>query len=182
MVMNKKIRMFRSVIIAALVPMVMLSCKHSKRDLIIGAWHAVKLDNPEMDSFFINSQAFIDTVGKGTDAAANMQLYGVANMDSMRKVLQGQYDSAKAIQMQAVTNTVFNFRKDSIVVLSFNGATDSSKWYFDESGALVLDELATNQQAGKVKMDVLELTDATLKLKFEENNATSTVTFKREGK
>lgn len=150
--------------------------------MLIGNWQAVKLENPSMDSFFSKSQLYIDTVGKGNDAATNFAIYGVTNMDSMRKVLQEQYDSAKMMQAYAVSNTFFNFRKDSIVVLSFNGNVDSSKWYLDESGGLVLDELNNTAAAEKIKMVIVALGDTVLKLRFEENGAKSTVTFHPTGK
>lgn len=156
---------------------VLLACREHKGAMLVGTWHAVKLENPDMDSFFIRSQQYIDTVGRGNDTAGNRRLYGVTDMDSMRRVLQGQYDSARAMQLDAVNNTVFSFRKDSIVVLSFNGSIDSSKWYINDSGALVLDELNGYGTGDRVKMQIAALTDTMLKLKFSENGAISTVTF-----
>jgi hypothetical protein len=150
--------------------------------MIIGKWHAVKLENPDMDSFFIKSQIYIDTIGKGHDDSTNLRLYGVANMDSMRHILQAQYDSAKAMQYAAVTNTTFNFRKDSIVILSFNGSVDSSKWSFDKDGELVMADLNGQNAGDKIKMEIVTLADTVLKLKFKENTSVSTVTFHPEGK
>lgn len=174
--------MKRTIVFILLLSLVCFACKRSKKEMIIGKWHAVKLENPDMDSFFIKSQAYIDTIGKGHDAATNMQLYGVANMDSMRVILQAQYDSAKGMQALAIENTTFNFRKDSIVVLSFSGSVDSSKWFLDESGSLVLDDLNGHGAGDKITMEVVSLSDTVLKLKFKENNATSTVTFHPERK
>jgi hypothetical protein len=174
--------MKRSIIAVVLLSLVLFSCKRNNKEAIIGKWHAVKLENPEMDSFFIKSQIYIDTIGKGHDAATNIQLYGVANMDSMRHILQGQYDSAKTMQDAAVNNTIFNFRKDSVVILSFNGSVDSSKWYFDASGSLVLAELNGYGPGDKIKMELVALSDTVLKLKFIENTSVSTVTFHPEAK
>lgn len=173
--------MKRTIILLLLCTVIVSACKHDKKSMITGKWHAVKLENPEMDSFFIHSQAYIDTVGKGHDDATNKELYGVANMDSMRRVLQGQYDSTKKMQTDAVTNTIFQFRKDSIAVLSFSGVTDSSKWFFDADGDLVLRDMHPGSDE-TVKMQVLELSESVLKLRFEENGASSTVTFHPEGK
>jgi len=157
---------------------ILFSCKHDKKEMLVKTWHGVKLENPQMDSFFTESQMYLDTVGKGHDDASNMALYGVTNMDSLRHVMQQQLDSAKEMQMSAVKNTIFNFRKDSVVILTFSGNVDSSKWYFDTDGSLVLDELSPKQPGGdKVKMEVLALSDTVLKLKFAENGSSSTVTF-----
>ena len=169
-----------AVFILILSSISLFSCKQNKSSQhgnIIGMWHAIKLENPDMDSFFANSQVYIDTIGKSNDDMVNLAIYGVTNMDSMRKILQQQYDSAKAMQENAVLNTVFNFRKDSVVILSFNGATDSSRWYFDKGDTLVLDELNKGNAGDRLKMQVITLSPTTLKLRFMENDAYSTVTF-----
>ena len=172
-------RIQRSTILLLLITLVLFSCKQNRRTMLIGTWHAVSLDNPDMDSFFTRSQQYIDTIGKANDTATNRRLYGVTNMDSMRHILQGQYDSAKAMQRDAVNNTVFRFRKDSMVILSFNGSIDSSRWYINDSGALILDELNGYGPGDRVKMQIEALTDTVLKLKFSENGAISTVTFRK---
>ena len=174
--------MKRQTVYLILLMVLMLACKGRKRDALVGTWHAIKLENPEMDSFFKNSQAYIDTVGKNHDAATNIELYGVANMDSMRKFLQQQYDSTKAMQMDAVAHTVFKFRKDSIVELFFNGGIDSSKWYLDKDGALILNDLNAQSAEDKARMEIVELSGSVLKLRFRENNSSSVVTFRQEGK
>ena len=177
--------MRRTHIYLLLLSVTLFSCQGNKNQLILGKWHAVKLENPSMDSFWNSSQAYIDTIGKNGDAATNMALYGATNMDSMRHLLQQQYDSAKSMQYNAVLNTTFNFRKDSVVILSFSGNVDSSKWYFSDKTekTIILDDL--NGQKGatpdaKVTMDILTLADTALKLRFQENGSASTVTFHRE--
>ncbi len=174
--------MKRLVIYIALLALLVYGCKGNKRNMLIGTWHAVKLENPEMDSFFKNSQGYIDTVGKNNNAATNIALYGVANMDSMRKFLQQQYDSTKAMQMDAVAHTTFKFRKDSVVELFFNGSIDSSKWYLDKDGALILNELNAQSAEDKARMEIVELSGDVLKLRFRENTSSSVVTFHPEGK
>jgi hypothetical protein len=179
--------MRKTFIYLILISLVLFSCKRGKKELILGKWHAVKLENPSMDSFFANSQAYIDTIGKNNDPATNMSLYGATNMDSMRHLLQQQFDSAKFMQLNAVMNTMFNFRKDSIVLLSFNGSLDSSKWYFNtkNENELILAQLNTEKGAApndNVTMKVLALSDTVLKLRFEENGSASTVTFNRNEK
>lgn len=135
------------------------------------------MENPELDSFYRNTQNFIDTFGKGHDDATNIQIYGVANVDSMRQLLQMQHDSARATQADAVTQTFFTFRRDSVALLSFSGALDSSKWSVDASGNLVLSEMSPSGPAETMTMEILSLTDTVMKLKMHENNVTSTVTF-----
>ena len=79
--------------------------------------------------------------------------------------------------MDAVIHTVFTFRPDHVAILSFSGAIDSSKWSFDTTGKLVLTEMSPNGPAETMSMEVITLTDSVLKLKMQENNTFSTVTF-----
>ena len=174
--------MKQTFIFIALLSFVALSCKPGKKDMLLGSWSGVKLENPAMDSFFTNSQTYIDTIGNNGNAATNMELYGVTNMDSVRKILQQQHDEAKSKQMAAVTNTVFNFKKDSVVYVSFNGNMDTSKWYMENDALLTMESLSGQDKGIKVRMDIITLTDSELKLKIEQQNTYSTVTFKRSGK
>jgi len=173
--------MRRVAVYLLVISLALFSCK-SKHDMLVGNWHAVKLENPEMDSFFINSQNYIDTIGRKNDESTNVRLYGVTNMDSLRKVLQTQYDTARAMQQNAVTNTVFRFRKDSLAVLIFNGMVDSAKWHMDKDDKLVLEDLHDQNAAEKINMEILKLTDVVLKLRFKEDSNFSVVTFRRVGK
>ncbi len=189
--------MRKGLVCLLLLMLVMFSCKHDKRKMLIGNWHvvkfennlqmitgnwqAVKLENPEMDDFFRKSQLFIDTLGKANDAATNLRLYGSANMDSIRHALQVQYDSSLAIYSKPVTNTSFNFTDDGIAVLSFNGNVDTSTWYVDSSGALVLHDMNQANAGDHVKMEIISVSDSVLKLRFRENNSFSTVTFRHSG-
>jgi hypothetical protein len=171
--------MRKAIVYVVFVSLALFSCNANKgpNRVLVGTWHAVKFDNPNIDSFFKNSQAYIDTVGKGNDDATNMMLYHATNMDSIRHLLQEQFDSAKLLQMNAVLNTVFTFRKDSIVILSFNGGVDSSKWSIDNTGAIELTDLTEGGAGDKLKMEIVSSSDTVLVLKFKEDSAYTTVTF-----
>ena len=158
------------------------SCKGNKRTAILNTWHAVQLDNHSMDSALQSMQAFIDTVGKNTDAATNMEMYGATNIDSLKKILQVQLDSVNVMQDRALKETVFKFRKDSVAILSFSGNTDSMKWYFDTDTSITLNNLGGIGSMDQVRMEVISLSDTAMKLRFKENGTSSTVTFHPEGK
>lgn len=153
-------------------------CKDDPKDLIVGKWQAVSVESPELKEQIANSKVFFDTVGTSTDAAANEQLYGVRNMDSMRVVLKAQLDSFLATQDATVQNTWMNFDKNGTVVASFNSPPDTVKWYFDDEGNLMLDELEQKGAGTKIKMEVSRLEDTILQLKYNENGFSSTATFK----
>jgi hypothetical protein len=174
--------MKRTIIYILFLSIIIYGCGHSKNEQLLGTWHVVRMENPEMDSFFVNSQRYIDTMGATKDTAINMALYGAANMDSLRGLMQQQFDSAKNMQMNAVKNTVFTFLKDSVSILSFSGVTDTSKWYIDKEGKLVIHKAGEGTAPETVKMEILALSDTALKLKFSEERSSSIVTFHPEKK
>jgi len=144
-------------------------------------WRASEVDSKEMDSIMNQGQKFIDTVGKNTDPASNVTLYGTANMDSLKHALQMQLDSVRMMQAESVTSTVFQFRKDSVAVLEFSGRTDSMKWQV-EADTITLSPLNGLGSLEEVSMEIISIADTTLKLKFRENGASSIVTFHPEKK
>jgi len=173
--MKKTIAIFCSVVLLA-------ACQHSKRDMLIGSWQAVSIDNPQMDALMTQGQIFIDTVGKHTDAATNASLYGVTNIDSMRHVLQLQLDSVKKMRRVSLASTMFTFRKNGMAMFTFGTFKDSTKWYFDDGGSLMLDDLKEKDAAGKIKLQIATLTDTLLKLQLTEDGVTSSVSFHPESK
>jgi len=159
------------------LPLILLSCKQDKKAMLERTWRAAALNNPQMNDIVMNGQTFIDTVGSHTNADANVDLYGTNNIDSLKKGLQLQLDSLKTDQLNTVQQTVFTFRKDGVAMISFNGNTDSSKWYLDDQGNIVLDELKEKGAGDIIKMRIESLTDTALLLNFEENGTNSVVTF-----
>jgi hypothetical protein len=59
---------------------------------------------------------------------------------------------------------------------------DSSRWYLDKDGALILNDLNAQSAQDKARMEIVELSADVLKLRFRENTASSVVTFHPEGK
>lgn len=163
-----------------------LACRNNKKDLIVGTWHSVKIENRDVDSFFVRSKIYIDTVGRSNDAATNMELYGVENMDSMRRMLQLQYDSVRAIQAEADTQTVLELSADSMATLRFPDRAETGKWYYKDERTLVLKDTNENGEAETTEIGVELLDETTLKLRFVKSDEgvadTSHVTFRRENK
>lgn len=159
------------------LPLMLVACKQKKEDIIAKKWMGISAENPQMDSMIREQQVFLDTFGKNADAATNLAVYGITNIDSARESLRSQIKDYKAMQEHAIKNTWFDFRKDGIVLMNFSGQVDSTKWYFNEDGELVLDEQKLKGAGSVVKMEVIELTNTSLKLKFNENGMASTVLF-----
>jgi hypothetical protein len=184
--MNKKINFnymagARKIAIIPILLVVILSgCRHKKS--IVGTWHSVRLENKDIDSFYIKTQQYIDTIGKTNDPAINMGLYGTTNIDSLRKEIQVRFDSTKALQMRSVTNTVITFKPDGMVYLSFNGNMDTSKWTMGADNMLRLTDMNAETQHDTITWEVAELTDTSLVVKMKKDSSFSKVTFHPEGK
>ena len=149
-----------------------------RKKMLIRTWHAVKLQSPQLDSFFKSNKTFIDTMGRHSDADTKMQLYGTTNMDSMRLVLRSQLDSFMSAQMRSVKSTIFTFRKDSVALLAFDAMTDSCKWYLDKAGKLMLTPINENDQLfSNLNIQLVSLTESAMKLKFIEDDGYTIVTF-----
>jgi hypothetical protein len=145
----------------------------------------VKIENRDKDNFFRSSKQFIDTMGKGNDDSTNMAIYGVTNMDSLRRELQVQYDSAYAAQMGIDTQSVMTFKNDSTVIFGFPGKNETGKWHLDIKGKLVLDETNELGEVQSLVVDITEISESALKLTFirdleEGLTDTSVVSFRKE--
>jgi hypothetical protein len=172
--------MKKYIIAGLLLSVALFSCKKSKEDKIARKWQAYELNSPQMDNMLAEQQAFIDTFGKNSDAATNIAIYNTANVDSLRHAMQAEVDDLKALQQHAVTNTWFDIRKNGIAVMNFSGQVDSVNWYFDEEGALILDQMKLKGTGTKIVMEIVSLEDTMMKLRFTENGLTSSVTFRPE--
>ncbi len=155
--------------------------------MLEGKWFAVKQENAGMDSFFVKSQEYIDTMGKGHDDATNIAIYGVANMDSVRRVMQIQHDSARKMHEMAVSRTAFAFMPDHFARVEMAGEVDTCKWLLDNDNGLILEEQIEGNYMIISRYQIVELTKDELKLRFYEEVEgmgidSSTVTFNRQGK
>ena len=162
----------------------LLSCKENKSKTILGEWHGTKWENPTADSFYEQSQLYIDTFGKNHTDQENIALYQYANVDSIRKELQVQHDSARLMQNNAVLGTVFDFQQDSMVYITFGAgaAMDTSKWYIDKDDNVVMEDMNTLAKGNIAKLKILGLKKDELKLQIEDQGTRSSVTFGRASK
>lgn len=174
--------MRKALLILLLPALLFVSCKQSKEDMLARKWQAIKVDNPQQDELMKEQETFIDTFGKGNDDATNKAIYGFSNVDSARESLQAEYKDYKDMQEHSIENTWFDFNKNGVVKMNFSGQLDSAKWQLDKEGKLVLDEQMLKGSGTSIEMEIVELADTILKLKFNDNNGTSTVTFRPDKK
>lgn len=171
-----------------LVSLVFYSCKHpkEKKELMVGAWRTTNVENRDVDNFFANGQIYIDTIGNGHDAETNQALYGVTNMDSLKKELQVQLDSVKKMQLAANTQTVFTFKKDGKMSFEIPGHSDPGNWHINKAGELILTEKSPDGQDEATIAQILTLDDTAMKLMFVKADSgmadTSYVSFHKERK
>ena len=163
---------------AILVCLTLPSCKESGGRKLIGEWQEVAVINPQLEEAIQEQQVFSDTVGSNTTAEQNKALYGTDNIDNMRASLKINLDSFRQAQYEAVKATRFDFREGGLLYIHSMDGVDSSDWYLDEDGALILDEAKLKGSGNKIRMEIAELSDTLLKLKFTEQYLTSTAVFK----
>lgn len=175
------------VIVAASVALALVAvgCRENKGALLVGKWRSVKIVNRDKDEFFKNSRIFIDTMGKNNSDSVNLEIYGVTNVDSLRKELKIQFDSAYAAAVAIDTQSVLTFNNDSTITFSFPGKTEKGKWYIDKNNQLVLDETNEYGETEQMKVNVTAIEGDNMTLTFMrdgENGSkdTSIVTFRRE--
>jgi hypothetical protein len=154
------------------------SCRPSRETQIIGLWQEVSMTNPQMDQAMEEQMRFVDTVGSQTDAAANVALYGIDNMDSFKASIRTNIDSFKRAQGKAVSETWFEFQKNGMAYLHSMDGLDSANWYFEDD-ALILDEQKLKGGGAKIQMDVQVLNDTALQLHFTEKYLSSTASFRK---
>jgi len=174
--MNHKLSLLSVIVFIGLFSV--SSCKPSKEKMILGKWQAINMESPKLDQQIADTKNYIDTIGKSTTPAQNLELYGVSNMDSMRLLMQQQLDMTLAEQKRMIDETWIEFMKKGIVATNFGAPQpDTINWYFDDDGALMLDEMKMKGTGSKIKMDIIKLEKDTLKLSFSENGFESTATF-----
>lgn len=132
-----------------------------------------------IDESIEQQRQFLDTVGLHTDSATNARLYGYASIDTFKKSICTNIDSFKRAQGKAIRETWFDFHKDGTVYIHSMEGLDSAKWYFEEDGALMLDEQALKDGGAKIRMEVQTLNDTALRLHHSEQYLNSTAEFRR---
>lgn len=160
----------------------MAACSRDKKEMLVNRWKATHMENPQLEQMMKEQAEFIDTLGKSNDPATNERLYGVKNIDSMRRALKMQLDTTRMVQDQMMQKTTFDFRSNNIAILNFGQGVDSAIWSLDKDGILILDEKPLKNTGGMVKMEILELSDTSLKLKYTEKGIATTATFHPEHK
>jgi hypothetical protein len=161
-----------------LICVLLLSCKEKKEQKLLGKWQEVALINPTLDKTIHDQQIFADTVGSTTTAEQNKALYGTDNIDIMRAGLKANLDSFRRAQHFTINATRLDFRDNGMFYINSDEGFDSSNWYFDDDGALIIDEGKLKGTGKKMRVEVLELSDTLLKLEFNEKFLSSTAVFK----
>src|SRR5690606_2661880 len=79
-----------------------LACQDKTEKVLIGTWKAQVLENEAMDQILEEQLHFLDTFGRSTTAAQNLEIYGSANVDSIRASLSQTLAEMKAKQEELV--------------------------------------------------------------------------------
>ncbi|HTN45108.1 MAG TPA: hypothetical protein VL098_02085 [Flavipsychrobacter sp.] len=168
------------ILLAICIPAIVFtsSCKPSKEKMLIGKWTATKMESPQLEQQIKDTKAFIDTVGTSTTPDQNFELYGVRNMDSLRDFMKQQLDATLDDQKKMIDKTWIEFMDKGVVATSFGApVADTISFYIEEDTVLVLDEMKMKGTGSKINMNIVNLDQQNLTLRFTENGYNSTVIF-----
>lgn len=165
------------VAVPALLFLCCLSCKPDNASKLVGEWQEVRVVNPQLDATLFAQTTFADTVGVSTDSIQNFQLYGTTNIDTFKKEARANLDSFRKNQYYAVRATIFDFQKGGKMYLHSLDGVDTAKWFIDDDGALILDQ-EHKTVGSKIRMEIVEVSDTLLQLKYKEQYLESTAVFK----
>ncbi|MBS1771921.1 MAG: hypothetical protein JST82_03615 [Bacteroidetes bacterium] len=170
----------KKIVLFITASVVLLSCQPSQKDLLMKKWKGFSAENKQIDSMMRERENFLDTFGKNNDAATNLAMYGIANVDSVREINLALISESRKMQQHNVENTYLEITKDGLAIMSYSSEQrDSSKWRLDKNMLHMHDIRDTSIH---IEMEILSLNDTMLKLKYQDNNGTSTVTFKPAAK
>lgn len=152
----------------------------STEEKLVGLWQETEVINPQMDQSIADQKIFRDTIGSSTTPAQNLQLYGIADADSMKAQLSRDIDNALLMRAEAVRTTRYEFLKGGKMVIHTTGAADTAAWEVEEDGALLLDEGKHKGEPGmQIRFEIMSLNDTALRLHYSENYLSSTTVFRR---
>ncbi|MEO6832852.1 MAG: hypothetical protein ABI378_10190 [Chitinophagaceae bacterium] len=166
-----------AVALPALLCLCCISCKPNNADKIVGAWQEVRVLNPQLDDALFKQNTFADTVGTSTDSLQNIEFYGATNIDSFKLRAKANLDSFRKYQFYSIRATIFDFQKGGKMYLHSLDGVDTAKWFIDDDGALILDQ-EHKGEGSKIRMEIAEISDTLLQLKYKEQYSESTAVFK----
>ena len=129
----------RKIITISLCAILLTSCEtQDKKTELVGTWQAVALDAPDVEKAMQDQMNFLDTMGDHTTPEQNIEIYGKADVTSLRDSLKAVLEEYGTKQEYALEHTSFIFRADSVFVRKLNDHIDSGRWYIDPTGKLMI--------------------------------------------
>jgi len=175
--------MKRIVCYLAICSFLLLSCSTGKKKLLVGKWNAVSIENPSMDSFLVLEKHMLDTLGKSTSREQNLELYGTTNVDSLKKDQLSKLDTMQARLQFVTNNTWFQFNGDGSAILHYGDmASINTSWEFGDDGKLLLDVIEKSNFANNLNINIIALTDSTLRIQQVKNEVSNYISFTKQRK
>jgi len=175
--------MKQTVVLAALCSFLLFSCKPGKKKMLIGKWNATAIENPYVDSGLMMEKQMLDTLGKTTTPEQNLALYGTKNIDSLKQDQYAKLDTMINRQQFVTNNTWFQFNEDGSAVLHY-GDMDAitTSWHLNDSGKLLLDVIEKSSFANNLDINIILLTDSSLRIQQVKNEVSNYISFTKERK
>jgi hypothetical protein len=154
-----------------------IACKSSPEDKLVGTWQALTVSNESLETLIREERALLDTLGDKTPPSLYLSTFGFENIDSVRREGRASLDAIEFQRADEVKNTRFVFRPDKVAVIDFGEGPDSAKYFINEEGQLVMDEMALKGVGNSLIMTIEKSTKDSLRLHFSDQGHGSTVAF-----
>ena len=151
--------------------------------MLIGKWNATAIQNPYVDSGLMMEKQMLDTLGKATTPEQNLALYGTKNIDSLRQDQYAKLDTMISRQQFVTNNTWFQFNKDGSAILHYGDmAPINTAWQMNDTGKLLLDVIERSSFANNLDINIISITDSSLKIQQVKNEVSNYISFTKERK
>jgi hypothetical protein len=147
-----------------------LACKESSKALLCKKWKTVSIQNRKMDEEIAFMKTYIDTLG-----AQDPELGKNINLDSVKLMLNADFQQSMKEQQIALENTIMEFKSNGVSYTTSIDGLDSAM-YTVEGQFIKFDEAKLKGHGETMTFEILKLDQDTLRVKLIDYGDTSIAT------
>ncbi len=166
--MNEKIINISLAIV--LVSSCLVACKESSKDILCKKWKTISIQNKKMDEEIAFMKTYIDTLG-----AQDPELGKTINLDSVKMMLNAEFQQSMKDQQTALENTIMEFKTNGVSYTTSIDGLDSAM-YSIEGQFIKFDEAKLKGHGETMTFEILKLDNDTLRVKLIDYGDTSIAT------
>ncbi len=169
--------MNRNILFLAGCCLFILAACQSSKDQIVRKWQVDSVDNPAEDSSILVQQKSIDTIT--TLDSSMITYFGSTNVDSIKEEIKKEFlknvEQGKKQRSEYLKQITMDFRKDSIMIQTAMGNSDTAKWYLAGDKDIVLVPLKPIAGAPERKdtFHIEKINNSNLRLKVTQGGLSS---------